>query len=133
MPNLKLSLDKRKQKQDKTYPLVFRISVNGQCRDIPLGYSILVNQWNLRTETLKKSAPAYDALTTRIQELQVLYLSKIVEYEKAHPLQVTVGKIVYSGKLTHENSSINISELSKGIYFFKAGKECKIVFKIIKD
>ncbi|MCX6294705.1 MAG: site-specific integrase [Bacteroidetes bacterium] len=89
MPNLKLSLDKRKQKQDKTYPLVFRISANGQCRDIPLGHSVPENQWDKRAETLKKSAPTYEVLTTRIKELQVQYLSKIVEYERANPHQIT--------------------------------------------
>jgi integrase/recombinase XerD len=89
MPNLKLSLDKRKQKKDKTYPLVFRISVNGQCRDIPLGHSIPENQWDKRAETLKKSAPTYEVLTNRIKELQVQYLSKIVQYERDYPRHIS--------------------------------------------
>jgi len=84
MPTLKLSLDTRRQKKDRTYPLVFRISVNGQSRDIQLGYSITEDQWNSRTETLKKTAAIYEVLSGKIQEQQIKYLSKIAEYEKSH-------------------------------------------------
>ncbi|MCW3083671.1 MAG: hypothetical protein JWP12_1037 [Bacteroidetes bacterium] len=89
MSTLKLSLDTRRSKKNKTYPLVFRISVNGQSRDIPLGHSILEDEWNSRTETLKKSAPTYEVLSAKIQDLQIKYLSKIIEYEKSNPNHVT--------------------------------------------
>ena len=89
MSNLKLSLDTRRQKQNNTYPLVFRISVNGQNRDIPLGYSILEVNWNSKTESLRKSEPTYDVLSSRIQELKAKYLSKIFEFEKTNPHLIT--------------------------------------------
>jgi integrase/recombinase XerD len=85
MATLKLSLDTRRPKKNNTYPLVFRISVNGQNRDISLGYSILEDHWNSKTESIRKSEPTYDILHKRIQELQVKYLSKIFEYEKSNP------------------------------------------------
>jgi len=81
MATLKLTLDKRRPKKDKTYPLIFRISVHGKSRDIPLGYSILLEHWSSRNSTLKTTAPAYEILAKRIQELKIKYLSKIVEYE----------------------------------------------------
>jgi PKD repeat protein len=44
-----------------------------------------------------------------------------------------MGKVVSSGKINAEHSSINISELSKGIYFFKIEEENLRPFKIIKN
>ena len=89
MSNLKLSLDTRRQKQNNTYPLVFRISVNGQNRDIPLGYSILEDHWNPKTSSIRKSEPTYNVLSSRIQELHVKYLGKIMEYEKSNPYNIS--------------------------------------------
>ena len=40
MAHLKLALDIRREKKNKTYPLVFRLSVNGVARDIQTGFSI---------------------------------------------------------------------------------------------
>ena len=88
MAQLKISLDKRRPKKDKTFPLVLRISVNGKSRDIPLGYSIAEEEWNTRTQSIKKSAPSQEILNARIKELRVKYLGKILEYESAnqHPI-----------------------------------------------
>lgn len=44
-----------------------------------------------------------------------------------------LGNVIASGKLTDETSSINISELTNGFYFFKAGKDNKQTVKIIKN
>ncbi len=93
MSTLKLSLDTRRPKKNNTYPLVFRISVNGKSRDIPLGYSILQEHWNSRAENLKKSTPEYEVINGRIQELRVEYLSKIIEYEKRNPLDVSANNL----------------------------------------
>lgn len=43
-----------------------------------------------------------------------------------------LGKVVSSGKLIAKTSSIDISGLSDGLYFFKAGKESQHTIKIIK-
>ncbi|HEY0030773.1 MAG TPA: site-specific integrase [Bacteroidia bacterium] len=93
MPTLKLSLDTRRPKKDRTYPLVFRISSNGKSRDIPLGHSISADCWNSRTENLKRSSPSYEVLSGKIQELQIKYLSKIVEYEKNNSHQITAQEL----------------------------------------
>ncbi len=89
MATLKLSLDTRRLKKNNTYPLVFRISVNGQNRDIPIEYSILEVHWNSKTESLRKSEPTYNVLFSKIKELRAKYLSKIFEFEKTCPHLIT--------------------------------------------
>ncbi len=93
MPTLKLSLDKRRAKNDKTYPLVFRISSNGESRFIPIGHSISEGYWNVKTESIKTSLPTYDALNSRVQELYLKYFSKMLEYEKSNPSDLSATAI----------------------------------------
>lgn len=85
MPTLKLSLDKRRLKNDRTYPLVFRISANGESRSIPIGHSIKEEYWNSKTDSIKKSLPEYNALISRIQALYLKFYSKMLEFEKSDP------------------------------------------------
>lgn len=44
--NVKIILDTRRQKQDKTYPLILRFIHNRKSVSIPLGYSILETDWD---------------------------------------------------------------------------------------
>jgi PKD repeat protein len=44
-----------------------------------------------------------------------------------------LGNILVSGKLSSADSGINISELSKGIYLFKSGKENPQISKIVRN
>jgi len=43
------------------------------------------------------------------------------------------GKVVLTGKLHSENTSIELGNLSDGIYIFKVGEKIKQTFKVIKE
>jgi alpha-tubulin suppressor-like RCC1 family protein len=43
-----------------------------------------------------------------------------------------LGQVLLSGEITTKNTSVDISELSKGVYFFKLKKGTKKNFKIVK-
>ena len=82
MSNLKLTLDTRRAKKDGTYPIVFRITINGESRDISTGYSSNVLEWNNNTHQLKKNHPRFHIVNTYLKELEVIYLGRLLEYEK---------------------------------------------------
>jgi len=63
----------------------------------------------------------------------LIYVSGSREANMDYELVDVIGKIVSAGKLNSKNGIIDISELSKGIYFFKAGAENPRIFKIIKN
>ena len=84
MIGLKLVPDKRRKKQDHTFPLIFRISFKGQTRDIKTGYSIKDGDWSTKANFIKSTHPAFAVLEPRLKELKLEYLSKLAEYEKAN-------------------------------------------------
>jgi len=43
------------------------------------------------------------------------------------------GKVVLSGKLNAESTTIELGNLSDGIYIFKVGEKIKQTFKMIKE
>src|ERR1051325_3166658 len=92
MATLKLTLDTRRVKKDKTFPLVFRITVAGQSRDIPLGYSIKREEWNFKMGTIKKNLKEL-GLATRVKELKVEYLNRIIEFERKFPNSTNVQEL----------------------------------------
>ena len=44
-----------------------------------------------------------------------------------------LGKVVKSGVITSEETEIDLSNISEGVYLFKAGAEMQETFKIIKQ
>ena len=86
MIGLKLVPDKRRKKQDHTFPLIFRISFKGQTRDIKTGYSIKDGDWSTKANFIKSTHPAFAVLEPRLKELKLEYLSKLAEYEKANQI-----------------------------------------------
>jgi hypothetical protein len=44
-----------------------------------------------------------------------------------------LGKSVLSGKITSENTSVELGSLSSGIYFFSIGENIKQTFKVVKE
>ncbi len=85
MAQLKLILDKRRVKQDKTYPLIFRVFQSGDSRIIPTGFSLKEEEWNSKSNVVNKSQPSSKIINERLKELHSLYFGKIVEFEKANP------------------------------------------------
>jgi hypothetical protein len=55
MSQIKLTLDKRRVKTNGTYPLVFRITANGDSRDIKTSYSFKEVDWNDKSCKIKSS------------------------------------------------------------------------------
>jgi integrase len=73
--SINLILDTRRQKKDKTYPIVFRIVFNRKPTSIGTNYSINKTDWDSRHEKIKKSCKKYKDVVAINHELQ-LYLTK---------------------------------------------------------
>ncbi|HEX7414211.1 MAG TPA: Arm DNA-binding domain-containing protein [Bacteroidia bacterium] len=84
MISLKLTPDKRRMKQDNTYPLIFRINFKGKTRDISTGYTTKFSDWSTKTNFIKETHPDFKVVAPRVNELRLQYLAKIAEYEKAN-------------------------------------------------
>ncbi|MEQ9404323.1 MAG: site-specific integrase [Cyclobacteriaceae bacterium] len=67
---VKLLLDKRRSKQDGTYPLIMRIIHNRKSANLPLGYSIKPNEWDTNNERLKTNSNLVDNTTRFNNNLQ---------------------------------------------------------------
>ena len=93
MITLNLTIDKRRSKKDGSYPLIFRVAANGATRDISTKYSCEENNWNSRAGHLKDSHPLFSVIAPRLKELEIVYLSKAVEYEKLYPNQYDIQRI----------------------------------------
>lgn len=61
--NVRIILDKRRQKSDKTYPLILRIVHYRKSTSIPLDYSILEKDWNETDCAVKKSSQVVSNVT----------------------------------------------------------------------
>jgi integrase len=93
MITLKLVLDKRRAKTNGAFPLIFRINGSGITRDIPTGFSALETDWDEATNKIRKSFPNYAVVAPRIKELEVIYLGKIIEYERTHRGEINVQEL----------------------------------------
>lgn len=67
--------------------------------------------------------PANDLITVKVNSINI---------GSTYIITDALGKTVASGKLTAESSSINISELSAGIYMFKVSEQNQHSFKVVK-
>jgi hypothetical protein len=44
-----------------------------------------------------------------------------------------IGEIIISGKITSENTFVELSNLSKGIYVFRVCENLEQTFKVVKE
>ncbi|MBK9282768.1 MAG: site-specific integrase [Sphingobacteriaceae bacterium] len=93
MITLKLTLDTRRAKKDGSFPLVFRLSLNGQTRDIPTGFNSTDKCWSTITNNIKPSHPLFEIINKELQEKKIKYLYKIIEFEKQFPYDKNIQKI----------------------------------------
>lgn len=93
MSNIRLTLDTRRAKKDGSYPLVFRITTNGESRDIATGYSSHASDWNTKAQKLRKSHKGYADITSRLNELESKYRVKMVEYERRNEGQSSIQEL----------------------------------------
>jgi integrase len=82
MINMKLTLDKRRQRNDSTYPIVFRVSYKGKSRDISSGFTCKLSDWDSRNSHPKVSSEALKVLSNRIQEQRLKYQEKLLGFER---------------------------------------------------
>jgi hypothetical protein len=52
---------------------------------------------------------------------------------KTYSIYDLAGKVVLRGKLNAENTSIEVQNLSGGIYLFSLGEKIKQTFKVTKE
>ena len=70
---IKISLDKRRSRKDKTYPLVMRITHNSRSTiSIALGYYVLENDWDDKFSRIKNSYQG----TENVGRLNILITSR---------------------------------------------------------
>lgn len=82
MITLKVALDTRRAKKDKTYPVVYRLSYSGNLRAIPTGITCLESHWNQRTSQLIGKSPELVLNNHTLKEGKVKLLKKIIDYEE---------------------------------------------------
>lgn len=68
--SITLSLDKRRPKKDGSYPLIFRLSHQGQTSNISTKISIPPVDWNNRTRKVKKTYKGANSVTRLNNELE---------------------------------------------------------------
>jgi len=105
--NIKILLDKRKQKSDKTYPLIIRIIHNRKSISIPLGYSLVENDWNDDANEVKKSYSGVSN-TTR--------LNKLIQQQKINAMDI-VNQLQDSGEI----DNLSVREIKNRIVSQKSG------------
>jgi hypothetical protein len=103
--------------------------------------------WN-RALTQTEITKLYSSNTTSIQETiekenfkvypnptsnQINLRTNIRLIDANYSLTDLLGNILLSGKISNENTSIEIENLSKGIYFLNVGGDVKQTFKIVKN
>jgi len=105
--NIKILLDKRKQKSDKTYPLILRVIHNRKSISIPLGYSLVENDWNDDANEVKKSYSGVSNITR---------LNKLIQQQKINAMDI-VNQLQDSGEI----DNLSVSEIKSRIVSQKSG------------
>ena len=90
---LKTVCDTRRMKQDGTYPLVFRISLNGKSRDIASGISCSKSHWDDRKSMIKEIDDEMIVLAKRLQDKRIELLEKIRDFEYKNPSVLDVQQV----------------------------------------
>lgn len=83
MIHLKTVLDKRYQRKDGTFQIVFRLSYMGQSRDISTGLTCKFSDWDSRYNCLKPTAKGYENLELRLRDKRLRYQEKLLEFERS--------------------------------------------------
>ena len=85
MIHLKATCDKRRTKKDGTHPIIFRLSYNGESRDISTGLSCKINEWDYHNNFIKSKSEQLTIIGDRIREKEITLLNRIREYERKFP------------------------------------------------
>ncbi len=108
--NVVVSLDKRSQKKDGTYPLILRLGHGERTASIPLGFSIGADEWDEKERRIKNSCKRFDSINrvnNLINKKKVHALDTITRLEDEGTLkQLTIAslKAIILGKEEQRNN-----------------------------
>lgn len=85
MIHLKTTYDQRRKKKDGTLPIVYRITINGQSRDISSGFSCHSHDWDNKKCAVRERNEGLGILSKRVKDMELRLLNKIREYEQEYP------------------------------------------------
>jgi integrase/recombinase XerD len=88
--NIVISLDERREKKDKTYPLVMRLGHNERTTSIPLKISLLKKDWDDEARIVKKSYSGTNSVTwinNKIQKDKADAMDIILKLHESELLQ----------------------------------------------
>ncbi|MCB0478235.1 MAG: site-specific integrase [Crocinitomicaceae bacterium] len=80
---MKLALDKRYKRNDGTCKIVFRITYEGQSRDISSGFTCKFEHWNEKQGCLFLFNKELETLDKRLREQRLGLQERILEYERS--------------------------------------------------
>ncbi|MFZ4402333.1 MAG: LamG-like jellyroll fold domain-containing protein, partial [Bacteroidales bacterium] len=103
------------------------IVISGTCKDTTnvatLFVSLGINDLDNKNNFLIYPNPANNEINVEINQNLI---------GSAYTITDQIGKIVLSGKLATENTTIQLGNLSGGIYLFNIGNNAKQTFKVLK-
>lgn len=85
MIHLKKALDTRRAKKNGTYPIVFRISLNGLSRGLSTGQSCQLQDWDTQRHAVKPKTAQLEVIIQRLLDQEIILLKKIRDYEAEYP------------------------------------------------
>lgn len=99
--NIKILLDNRREKADKTYPLILRIIHLRKSTSIPLGYNLKETDWDANKSLVKNS---YKGVTN------VIRLNNFIQKQKLKAFDI-INKLQESGEI----DSLSVTEIKARI------------------
>lgn len=105
MATIKTVLDKRRKKQDGTYPIIIRLTHLGKSTSITTGKSIEEKFWNGKKGRIKRSHPIHKKLNVFITKKEVELEEKLLEIPENNSLKTI--KSILTGKTNTQKVSFS--------------------------
>ncbi|MCB9188381.1 MAG: hypothetical protein H6599_03765 [Flavobacteriales bacterium] len=96
---LSFKLDTRRKRKDGTFPIVMRLSYNGDTRYITTGKSCCTNEWNSRSSTVNKLHPYASTINEHLKEQLERYRGIIAELKTEHISNIGQLKDTLAGRV----------------------------------
>lgn len=78
--SIKYSLDARRAKGDKTFPLVLRVIINRKTIQVPTGYSLLKEEWDHKNQQVKPKGRSIDVTSNKLNNFLATRSVQVREY-----------------------------------------------------
>jgi len=113
--NVKILLDTRREKSDKTYPLILRIIHNRKSTSIPLGYNLKEADWDSEKLLVKKTYKVVTSVTrlnNNIQRKKLQAFDIISKLQESGEIdKLTVSEI--KSRIVSENATVSFYEFTE--------------------